>query len=46
MVMRGDQQAVRRAALRMRELFERANGSAAKERAAEILREYVAGVEA
>ena len=46
MVMRGDQHAVRRAALRMRELFERANGSAAKKRAAEILREYVAGVEA
>lgn len=46
MVMRGDQQAVRRAALRLRELFEVANGSAATERGAEILREYLAGVAA
>ena len=46
MVMRGDQQAVRRAALRLRDLFEAANGAAANERAAEILREYAGGVEA
>lgn len=46
MVMRGDQQSVQRASLRLRELFERGNGSAAKERGAEILREYVAGVAA
>lgn len=42
MVMRGDQQAVRRAALRLRELFEAANSALATERGAEILREYMA----
>lgn len=46
MLMRGDQQSVRLAAIRLRELFDAANGAAAKERGAEILREYVGGVEA